>query len=265
MTPETSSGKAIFDSSYVIGAAQPGIAVPIMEYLRDDVKPRTLALGANGRPGLTASQNRMFPPPDATLSSGSLGTWQCGYVDDANVMGKTTEVNLACVLQYGFTGTQFTAIFDWQQGTYNVPACSWMRVSALPWGAWPAAAAGIAALVEAALSVTVAPGNLIGARVPCCSGAVTFDGAGPGLSRSFAIPKRAGAFDFHHFSGTKGALSNQSSSANGAGQVPYVLRDVSLGLYYPPWGPVQITPGFTAITLTSTTVCVGALRFFLQL
>jgi hypothetical protein len=254
-------GRAQFSNNYSPGVNTPGQEVPVMELASDEPITRTLFLGAAG--GASAVANNPWPPPESRDASRG-GSYAAGMLDFS---GATSWINsagnqcAAAVVQYGIGGVQETFWCDWKPGAINLPACTYVRCSVVPWGGlWGALTLGNADFVAWCV-----PGNLEGARPPTVSANVTH-GATYGVSntRVFCVPSKAAAFDVGHQAGTIGQLVVTVTTLNQGGAM-YMVRDPSTGLYVPPWGPVQLANGSARMNVAGVNGQQSFLQFFLAL
>lgn len=205
-------------------------------------KKRTITLGVtpDNYPG-----SGPFPTGGATVS-------QAGIVNAAGVQfGGATTLRLACILEYGVGSASQKVICDWKAGTYNLPPCQFVRISALPWGTnWSANAGTLAA--------AVAEGELYGAPVPTVTGYGALTAA---TAQSFNAPAYARAFDFWPEDNTTTPVMTARFLAAGAGV--QVQRNYATGAFFPGWSPIEFYA--STISLISDVDTAAILRWYLSL
>lgn len=200
----------------------------------------TLGITPNNYPG---SGN--FPPAGPSVT-------QAGIVNAAGAaFGGGSALRLACLLEYGVGSAVQKAVCDWQPGTYNLPPCQFVRISALPWGtAWNANASYAAAAISA--------GHLEGAPVPTVTGLGVLLAA---TAQSFTPPAYARAFEFWNGDNTTTpALTGRFFNA-GAGVS--VTRNYATGAFTPGFTPIEFYSA--ALSLLSDVDTVAVLRWYLSL
>lgn len=228
----------------------------------DSVKPRAVQLGSMPAPMQEASATRTFPVSTAQAGGSPGAAYDAGIIalDSAlaPVVMSVEGFPVACVLEYGHGAAGSRVMFDWVPGVYNLPPCSYVNVSVLPWG--PLFASN---WVQTFFGAAILPGNQEGAFPPTVTGRY-----GLSVGQYIFIPKpdHARGFDVSQLltDGTPpyGAL-NVTIGAQGT-------RDFTNGVLAPGWTPLDVDPAQPNVRVTCTSVGAGALvtflaRWFLQL
>lgn len=232
----------------VPGALPNGPGVCILNRIFSKVEQRVLTLGIQAG---NASNGAAFPT--AVFNGPAFASTSCGIVDAAGVavgLG-AGHPYLACALEYGVGSASQKCWVDWYQGSYNLPPCEFVRVSALPWGAWWALFPNDVFNAVA----SVGPGHLQGAHVPTVSAVGAF---AAGVARSFPTPANARAIEVLAVDPTV----NTTITISGACAAS---RNLSTGLMSPGWTPVELELGVSAITVTSSAAATLRMQFYLQL
>jgi|SRR6185295_2857245 len=138
-------------------------------------------------------------------------------------------LSLWCRVEYGDAAATKQIDFDWCAGSYNLPPCNFVRVTAGSDG-------GIVAGASVTLNAYVREGEFSGGAIPT----YTFNGAIDGID--FKVPEGARALE----------LASQGSVAvDGNGTFS---RDDTTSTLVPPWSPLRIVPGArrsASVTYTS--------------
>jgi hypothetical protein len=221
-----------------------GNGVCIFEKTWHECEPRILTIG-NPPGGAMAGQ--LFPP--ITTYGETPGGLPGGIVDMGGVAMDALPYYLAAVLEYGSGSVSQKAWFDWAQGSYNVPACEWMRMSALPWGDW-----GATPLNTFSAKASAVPGQLQGAMVPTLNAVGNFTS---GVARAFYPPMNARAVEVNCIDATTNVTIQVSGGASGS-------RNYSTGVISPGWTPLLVITGDPVLILTDANAALR-LTWFLQL
>lgn len=230
-------------------AGGPGIGV-IQQTFRT-CQPRVLSLGVSAGGAVPA---QAFPVD--VLNAGFSASLSAGLVDFAGAPlnfapAQFAHPYLACVLQYGSGSARQQCWIDWYQGSYNLPACEFVQVSALPWGLPWNALTGAPFQAVASCS----PGQMQGAHVPTVTGVGDFVAATP---RVFIPPANARAVEVSCVDPTVNTTVTISGAAAGT-------RNLSTGTMSPGWTPLEMDLGQNRITITSSADAQLRVQFFLQL
>lgn len=235
-----------------------GAPVGVLAHAWPNPAPRTLTLGSAGAPYGAAGTSIQFPP-DASLPTPfgfPLNGW-AGLVDSAgNQWGHPIDIfanlaNLACVLEYGSESSYNKVFFDWEQGSYNLPPCNFVRVSALAWGTgWT-----VNGVLEFPLRASVSLGNLQGAMVPTVTGSRLFAAA---ETSSLAVPNGARAFDVS----SEDILNTVTATTSSDAQI--VTRDYATPNFTPGWTPIALGAG-NGVAVTSQMASRVGVKFWLEL
>lgn len=218
--------------------------------------PRVLQIGIPTK-RYQAGVANYFPPPSAADNPAALGigdqSFDCGLIDGA---GNTWESRsfgvggkcMACVLEYGVGAASNVVFFDWLQGVYQLPPCTFARVSALPWGS------GYTAPVTLRLAATIAPGEAQGAHVPTATGHRWVTG---GATATLFPPNGARAMDVAQFD-AQTAVVTVTGAVNAKRNYPALSQ-------YPGWSPVEVMAAVGAVSVSSDVDALLSLRWYLQL
>jgi hypothetical protein len=209
-----------------LGIPTDGAAVGICQGEWKEARPRSVMLGF---PLGGVQVGGAFPPhPRAAGSSASLDAGGCDVAGAA--LGGAVLRRLACQLEYGCGSSSQKVFFDWQPGTYNIPPCTFVRVSALPWGTdWNTVALlyGVGCFPVLA---TVSEGNLQDAHPPVVT--VRW-AAAAGTQYGMNAPACARAFE----------VANVDSSVTPVVRVLGDInarRDYATLTNYPGWTPLDV-------------------------
>lgn len=232
----------------VPGATANGPGVCILNRVFSKVENRVLTLGIQAG---NAALGREFPTP--VFNGPVFASTSCGIVDSVGVpLGLGAgHPYLACVLEYGVGSASQKCWLDWYQGSYSLPPCEFVRVSALPWGAWWALFP--TRIFNAVASV--GPGELHGAHVPTVTAVGAFTA---GVARTFSTPANARAVEVTCIDPTVNTTITLNGAASGT-------RNLSTGSLSPGWTPLELDLGVSAVVVTSSANATIRLQFYLQL
>ena len=225
-----------------------GPGVCIVNRVFSKVEQRVLTLGIQAGNAMGAAS---FPV--AVFNGPVFASTCCGLVDSTGTaLGLGAgHPYLACVLEYGMGSASQKCWIDWYQGSYNLPPCEFVRVSALPWGEWwPLFPMSCFNAV-----VSVGPGELQGAHVPTVSAVGAF---AAGVPRVFDAPANARAVEV---SAVDPAVNTTITLAGPAA----ARRNLSTGVMVPGWTPIELELGVSALTVTSSAAANIRLQFYLEL
>ncbi len=229
----------------VAQAASPYLANQrgVLSHEWPDARTRTLQIGLPSSQGGALT----FPPPSP--NGGQHGSLQCGMLDSLGV-ALGSGPYLACVLEYGGGSVARRLYFDWLQGSYNIPASKYVRVSALPWGpdGWTVSGAVYA------LAAAVVTDNLQGACVPTVTATGNVAAATP---RTFQVPDGARAFEVYN-AGAATPIVTLSGGIVGT-------RNFAAGAFNPPYSPLAVPRQTNTVTVTVNVDCTLSLQWFLEL
>lgn len=271
MPPVGKSAAANADASQiqtiplVVGLPLPtnGAAVGVLSKQWDHAAPRVLSLGFPmaapvGFPAFPDGPGEsLFPSAPAIVPEG------CGIVGLQSgapvALGGSATVRAACILEWGTGAATQKACFDWLPGGYNVPSCSWARVSILPWGTdWdpsvltmPACAALTTGVLEDAFQPTVTGIGLL----------LAADDA-----FTMVTPSNARAVEVTSLN--LGSSPPAAIQLSGSGTVGVIaLRDYTTSppQFTPPWSPVDCHAPGSSLVLSVSADAMVWLRFYLQL
>lgn len=240
---KATSGTVSLVASLVVGNT-PAAAnkLGIVEGSWKEAEPRCVLLAS---PNQVGPQSTSFPPSaaDNAFYAGLLDSVGTAWVDSVNKP-------MALVLEYGNGSTQETVWCDYIPGAYNLPPCSWVRVSALPWRTSPWALNN-----AMQLSASIAPGNMNDVHAPTATGRIV--AAGPW---DFFVPSHARAFTIS----TEGDTGPDVVTCT---QAAYCLRNYSTGQFVPGYDPIDCFPGPTQFLHVAHTTPTEALtlQWLLQL
>lgn len=238
--------------SYLPGTNRPGQEAGIFRGAFTECVPRSIMLGG---PAPAAGVGVLVWPP-SEYNNTFAATWQAGLLDEAGTAPIAGQMFAACKLTYGVGPVSRTVYFDWRPGAYNLPSCSYVEVSVVLWGpAWVPST-----LAAARFTAVAMPGNMDGALQPTVTATMLIP-ATPGF-RVFEAPVSACAFDVEIVE-VGGVTAIGSADAGGASTL--LFRDESTGIWLPPWGPVQITPGTRQRIFGNTIDTMTVVRYWLQL
>lgn len=244
---DTVSGNQLIPNQ-VPGTTASGPGVCILTRIFSKVEHRVLTLGiqAGNAQAATAFPTAVFNGPVFASTS-------AGLVDavGAPVGLGAGHPYLACALEYGVGSASQKCWVDWYQGSYNLPPCEFVRVSALPWGAWWA----LFGLNIFNAVASVGTGVLQGAHVPTVTAVGAF---AAGVPRAFPTPANARAVEVLCVDPTV----NTTIAVSGAASA---TRNLSTGLVVPGWTPVELDLGVSAVTITSSAAATLRIQFYLQL
>ncbi len=235
------SGRSSIPANAVVGATPlASQTYGIVEGTWPDAEPRCVVVG--GYAGQLQVTN--FPPAAVLGSSHRSGLITVGGA--LWVSGFTQPMALR--LEYGHGSATKSVWLDYEPGAYNLPACSWVRVSVVPWHVAGWVGNGI---IE--LAASIGSGNMQDCIVPTATGIVT--GAGPWVA---SPPAQARAFIVT----SDGQSGADIITASGAG---YCLRNYATGAFVPGYDPVELGgPGDLTITHTVPAAYV-VLKWLFQL
>lgn len=191
-------------------------------------------------------------PPEALAKFSQPGSVDCGITDVSNapIGGIVAEFHLACVLEYGTGASSQKIYFDWVPGSYNIPPCEFVRVSALPWGLnWNS----FGQLNWFPVVASVSPGELQGAHVPTASQVAKLTAATPVELNS---PAGARAFEVACVDNGTPVITVQ----NGIN----ATRDYAAKSNFPGWTPLTTSPN-TQVTVVSDVDTTVALTWYIAL
>jgi hypothetical protein len=204
--------------------------------------------------GITAGNAQLGSQFPAVIFNGpAFASTSCGIVNSAGApigLG-AGHPYLACVLEYGSGSASQKCWFDWYQGSYNVPACEYVRVSALPWGTWWGVFPGPVFNAVAA----VAPGKALGAHVPTVTAVGSF---AAGVAQTVSTPANARAVEVTAVDPTVNTTVTLSGAAAGT-------RNLSTGVIVPGWSPLELDLGIAAVVITSSAAATLRVQFYCQL
>lgn len=254
--PETSKASTIQDiesgnqliPQSVPGTTPNGPGIGLLSRTFSRCEERILTLGITGGNAQTGQQ---FP---AVIFNGPVfASTSCGLINAAgNPVGLGAgHPYLACVLEYGSGSASQKCWFDWYQGSYNVPACEYVRVAALPWGAWWALFA--TRIFNAVASV--APGKALGAHVPTVTAVGAF---AAGVAQVISTPANARAVEVTSVDPAVNVTVTISGAAAGT-------RNLSTGVVVPGWTPLELDLGVNAVTITASVAATLRVQFYCQL
>lgn len=224
--------------------AQPtdGAAIGVVVCESKKAIPRTLTIGF---PTGGVFPSGPFPP---FPSINTEGPPKCGIVDVFGVPF-TTDRSLVCILEYGVGSASQKVYFDWCPGSYNLPSCSWARVSALAWGTgWT--------LNRYPANATITPGNMQNAHVPTVTGAGSL---AAGVAKTFASPGCARGVEVTWL----GIVGDAAPNLRFAGEVN-AIRDYAASNFAPSPTPLETYPA-DLFTLSSDIDALVELKFYLAL
>lgn len=225
-----------------------GAAIGILEGQWKEAERRVLTIGFP----LGGVNNDGSFPPEAIAAYSTPASLDCGITDVANtpIGGIVAEQHLACVLEYGTGASSQKIYFDWVPGSYNLPPCEFVRVSALPWGTnWNSVPTQNFFPVNASVS----PGELQGAHVPTASQTAKLTG---GLPVEMNSPSGARAFEIACVDNGTPVLTVQ----NGIN----ATRDYAAKANFPGWTPLATSPN-TQVTVLSDIDTTVTLTWYLAL
>lgn len=231
-----------------VGETPDGPGVCILNRVFSTVKQRVLTLGIQAG---NAQAGRGFPT--AVFNGPVFASTSCGLVDGAGLaldLG-AGHPYLACMLEYGVGAASQKCWIDWYQGSYNLPPCEFVRVSAIPWGKWWA---GFPQACFNAVA-SVGEGDLQGAHPPTVTAVGSVVG---GATRSFSTPANARAVEVLLVDPASAATLVVSGAAAG-------VRSMQVGLNSPGWSPLDLDLGVSAVAVTSDMDAVIRVQFWLQL
>ncbi len=221
-----------------------GTGVGILAKTFSRIEPRILTLGI---PSANPIAGGAFP--GVAFNGPVFGSTSCGMVDSAS--NPFSLLNLACSLEYGSGSASQHCWIDWYQGSYNLPACEFVRVSALPWGtSW-----GLFPLNSFNAVASVSPGQIQGAHVPTVTTVGAFVA---GVLRVVGTPANARAFEVLCTDPTVNTTVTISGACSGT-------RNLNTGVVVPGWSPLELDLGFSAIGITASANCNLRLQFYIQL
>lgn len=238
--------------------ANPTLFVPVLIALWPEALPRVLHLGAapdRWTPGVGVSF-----PPRAFQQVGVTGaqplSFYAGWINNAGVrLGNGSDQQMAAVVELGCDSSGGEFYFDWVPGSYNLPACKFLRVSAVPYGGAWAALAGARFTVRAAAMA----GQMQGAHVPTITGRANLLAATP---MAFETPNGLRAVDVEQEDPNATAARIELAGAASAS------RDYGAGVFLPGWGPVAVVPASGAASgfaMSTSVDCFVTLRGYVQI
>lgn len=227
---------------------------PVMVGQWETAVPRTLQLSTQQarqwQPG------RPFPPSDV-FNLSNFRSWRAGLINADGTLTAEPFQGVVCQLEYGSYSSAQVVYFDWQCGTYNLPPLTYVRVTALVYGNFTTAQK--ATSLEASCSM----GQLECAAPPVVSGPRLLTAV---TEEFWDAPVGARAFDVLGLQA--GITPVVTASCNVGGVVanygPFISRNYATGVFVPPWGPVQVSPGVRMRLYSDIDAWVD-LRWFLQL
>lgn len=187
------------------------------EQLRD-AKALTLVIGGASIRGGEAATG-------ATLSVNGI------YAPLPNLPDQDPPVSLYCRLEYGDGAGSRVVDFDWCAGSYNLPPCNFVRVTACSDG-------GLNAGYQVTLNAYVREGSYEAGAIPTATFSGQIDAG------SFPVPEGARAVELM----SNGTLV-VGNDLLAAGQVLTIERDDASGILRPPWNPVRVVPASTRFAL----------------
>lgn len=230
------------------GATPTGPGVCILNKVFSKVEQRVLTLGIQAGNAQLATAF-----PTAVFNGPVFASTSCGIVDStgAPVGLGAGHPYLACVLEYGAGSASQKCWTDWYQGSYNLPPCEFVRVSALPWGTWWA----LFPLNSFNAVASVSPGELQGGHVPTVTAVGSF---AAGVARTFPTPANARALEVVCTDPTVATTVTISGAAAGT-------RNLLTGVMSPGWTPLELDLGVASVTVTSSAATNLRMQFYLQL
>lgn len=227
-------------------ASGPGVC--ILNRVFSKVEQRVLTLGIQAG---NAQLAQAFPT--AVFNGPVFASTSCGIVDAAGAavgLG-AGHPYLACALEYGVGSASQKCWVDWYQGSYNLPPCEFVRVSALPWGTWWA----LFPLNCFNAVASVGPGHIQGAHVPTVTAVGAFTA---GVARTFPTPANARAVEVLCVDPTVVTTVTLSGAVSGT-------RNLVTGAVVPGWSPLELDLGVASVTVLSSANATLRMQFYLQL
>ena len=152
------------------------------------------------------------------------------------------------VVDYGDMGGSHRVVADFKSGTYQLPACTFVRVSCFLWEAGGVQQTGLPLMMVAALSraqVTspkALSATMIGEIAAGASAQARIPGSpGPSYARLFDVWADG-------WNGDKNGIGTTDAPIIRTNQIA-IERDYTTGLFTPPWGPVECAIGQQAFTV----------------
>ncbi len=242
--PESSKKGAVSGNALISSGARgtrpsPEWLVEIVRGSWAEAEPRAVQLGTMPQ-GLMLN-SLPFPPSTPKLGGAPGAAYAAGAAVDDGSGGVDISADgwpVACVVEYGHGAAGSRAVFDWVPGVYNLPPCSYVNVSVLPWGplfgsSWNPTLFGAA----------VVPGNQHNAHVPTVSSTWTI-----ALDESLTIPKPDHARGFEVELQTDGAALALAGALNITGCCRG-SRNFATGAYQPGWTPLDVNADAQSVVL----------------
>lgn len=250
MMPPPAPGKAVLVSGVQVIPNVPSLAKPsdgaqvgICNGTWPRSIPRVLTIGF---PVGGIGPNAAFPPAHGEA------IFDCGILDATGAVFQDGPA-LACVLEYGSGAASQKVYFDWCEGSYNIPPCEFVRVSALPWGTagggWP--------LGQFAAIASVAEGSLQTAHVPTATGRSTM---AAGVQQFFNAPVNARAMDVTWVGSDSSETAPLITLSDGVA----AKLDYSAGSFQPGYSPLPVLPG-QLFSVKSSTDATIEIRYYISL